>query len=102
MKNANDWQPASGSVGTKMLCTVSSLRMGLVAFPAIKLLGFVRGLIEVDIPKICSKWRRRSKYSFNEEYTPTPPRWAVTSEGRLACFGQPLSNAPTLARVLLD
>ena len=36
---AKVWQPASGSVGTKMLCTVSNLRMGLVAFPAIKLLG---------------------------------------------------------------
>lgn len=45
MKSANDWQPGSGSVGTKMLCTVSSLRMGLVAFPAIKLLGFDRDLI---------------------------------------------------------
>ena len=44
-KNPNDWEPASGSVGTKMLCTVSSLRMGLVAFPAIKMLGFDRDLI---------------------------------------------------------
>ena len=45
IKNPNDWQPASGSVGTKMLCTVSSLRMGLVLpFPAIKLSGFDRDL----------------------------------------------------------
>jgi len=36
--------PLSGIVGTKILCTVSNLRMGLVAFPAMKPLEFDRDL----------------------------------------------------------
>ena len=44
MKNAHDWHPVSGSVGTNMLCTVFNLRMGLVAFHGIELLGIDRDL----------------------------------------------------------